>query len=590
MKEATVTKLGIIPIAHQFIEELEIGPLFDTHLETGKEEISHGQVVSVLLLNLLDGCSPLYKLSEWLSAYSDGLGEFATEADRYNDKRLGSTLDAVFISDRHELLTELSARAIALHEVDTNIMHNDTTTVTFTGAYNRDQAEGSEVKLTYGYNKDHRPDYKQIVFGLNVSADGYVPVLAQLYSGNKSDDKTHQANWQALREFLGKADFIYIADSKLTSTENLVMIDGAGGLFISLLTGTRSEVRNYYKELEQLGKLPQMGQPGAPGAAQLPEQWAVAYEVENSRKPGSSIVYRIQAGTDTKEGFRLLWVWSSAKAEQDARRREESIAKVESQLKGILPKLNEYRLKTRAQIEAYLEKHLGQGKQFFDIRLEEQSQTVKKQVGKGRPGPDTRWEEVPVTTYQLHHSLRQDAIEANAKTDGVFPLVTNTELEAAEVLRNYKNQPFLEKRFNGLKSVLEVAPVFLKKPERIEAMLFLYIIALMLIALMERRIRKNMEEQEMEALPILPQGMKTKKPTWSNIRFCLNSVIMLSILFDEGAADMQYIVKGLGKQQLQVLKLLEVPVEKYHTMTPIWWKGASIRGQGLIPKLLFDNP
>ena len=102
---------------------------------------------------------------EWLSAYSDGLGEFATEADRYNDKRLGATLDAVFVSDRHELLTKLSARAIALHEVETNIMHNDTTTVTFTGAYERDQAEGSEVKLAHGYNKDHRPDYKQIVFG-----------------------------------------------------------------------------------------------------------------------------------------------------------------------------------------------------------------------------------------------------------------------------------------------------------------------------------------------------------------------------------------------------------------------------------------
>lgn len=258
-------------------------------------------------------------------------------------------------------------------------------------------------------------------------------------------------------------------------------------------------------------------------------------------------------------------------------------------MKGILPKLNGYRLKTRAQIEAYLEKHLKQGKQFFDIRLEEQSQTVTKQVGKGRPGPNTQWEEVTVTTYRLHHSPRQDAIEADSKTDGVFPLVTNTGLEAAEVLRNYKNQPHLEKRFNGLKSVLEVAPVFLKKPERIEAMLFLYIIALMLVALMERRIRKNMEEQEMEALPILPQGMKTKKPTWSNIRFCLNSVVMLSILFDEGEGT-QRIVKGLGKQQLQVLKLLEVSVEKYHAMTPIWWKGTSIRGPELIPKMLFANP
>ena len=62
MEEATVTKLGIIPIAYQFLEELEIAALFDTLLETGKEDISHGRVASVLLLNLLDGSSPLYKL------------------------------------------------------------------------------------------------------------------------------------------------------------------------------------------------------------------------------------------------------------------------------------------------------------------------------------------------------------------------------------------------------------------------------------------------------------------------------------------------------------------------------------------------
>jgi len=228
-----------------------------------------------MLLNLLDGSSPLYKLSDWLSGYSDGLGEFAAEAGKYNDKRLGATLDAIYASDRHELLTSLSARAIALHEVDTGIMHNDTTTVTLTGTYERGQAEGSEVKLAHGYNKDHRPDYKQIVFGLNESADGYVPVLVQLYSGNQSDDKTHQVNWQALREFLGKAGFIYIADSKLSSTENLLMIDAAGGQFISVLPATRSEVKDYYKELGQLDPLAQ--------AAQLPGQWPTKWKTAESQ-------------------------------------------------------------------------------------------------------------------------------------------------------------------------------------------------------------------------------------------------------------------------------------------------------------------
>ena len=67
MKEAIITKLGIIPIGQQFIEELGIVELIDSHVESGNEEILHGKVVNVLLLNLLDNPRPLYQVSDWLS-------------------------------------------------------------------------------------------------------------------------------------------------------------------------------------------------------------------------------------------------------------------------------------------------------------------------------------------------------------------------------------------------------------------------------------------------------------------------------------------------------------------------------------------
>lgn len=136
----------------------------------------------------------------------------------------------------------------------------------------------------------------------------------------------------------------------------------------------------------------------------------------------------------------------------------------------------------------------------------------------------------------------------------------------------------MEKRFNTLKSVLEVAPVFLKMPHRIEAMLFLYIIALMLIALIERRIRKNMIAQKVATLPILPQGMKTQKPTWSNIKFCFNSTIMVSVLFGN-QDDWHRQIKGIGKNQQAVLQLLQIEENKYHKMSPSWWKNITTRGR-----------
>ena len=45
--------------------------------------------------------------------------------------------------------------------------------------------------IAFGHNKDHRPDLKQLVYSLAVTADGAVPVHYKTYDGNTSDDKTH---------------------------------------------------------------------------------------------------------------------------------------------------------------------------------------------------------------------------------------------------------------------------------------------------------------------------------------------------------------------------------------------------------------
>ena len=69
--------------------------------------------------------------------------------------------------------------------------------------------------------KDFRPECKQIVFGLNITSDGHVPLSYKLFDGNSTDDVTHIPNWNALRSLLEKEDFIYVADCKLYSQKNL---------------------------------------------------------------------------------------------------------------------------------------------------------------------------------------------------------------------------------------------------------------------------------------------------------------------------------------------------------------------------------
>ncbi len=123
----------------------------------------------------------------------------------------------------------------------------------------------------------------------------------------------------------------------------------------------------------------------------------------------------------------------------------------------------------------------------------------KKQKTRGKPGKNTTYEERTQTSYRLEYQLNQEALDQASLLDGIFPVIHNTtNLTEKEILETYKKQSYLEKRYSTFKSVNKVAPVYLKKNTRIEAMLFRNEVALMILSLMERNLRLSMAEQDIE--------------------------------------------------------------------------------------------
>ena len=188
----------------------------------------------------------------------------------------------------------------------------------------------------------------------------------------------------------------------------------------------------------------------------------------------------------------------------------------------------------------------------------------------GRPSSNSIYKDKWQTTYGIEWTINEQALAQASRTDGIFPLITNTDFDGCEILRKYKNQPFLEKRMYTKKTILEVAPVFIKKEHRIEAMLFLYFIALMIVSLIERKIRMNMAEEKIEKLAILPQGMNTKSPTWNNIRYFYRNIHYAQI-FRNGIC-IQSVVKGIGALHKLINRLLELPDEVYKYLQDGWWR------------------
>src|SRR6266849_765625 len=87
----------------------------------------------------------------------------------------------------------------------------------------------------------------------------------------------------------------------------------------------------------------------------------------------------------------------------------------------------------------------------------------------------------------------QAAIDAEAAADGWYALTANLEPSQAspeEVLRRYKGQHAVERRYGEFKGPLAVAPLFLKTNRRITALITVICLALLIFCLAERQVRK----------------------------------------------------------------------------------------------------
>jgi transposase len=84
-------------------------------------------------------------------------------------------------------------------------------------------------------------------------------------------------------------------------------------------------------------------------------------------------------------------------------------------------------------------------------------------------------------------------------------MTNDRKLSAAEVLQAHKGQPMTEKRFEQIKTVHQIAPIFLNNEGPIEALFTLYFLALLVQALTERELRLVMQPENIAELPLYPE-------------------------------------------------------------------------------------
>lgn len=548
--------LGTLPILNAFLVRLGIDELLASAIPADiRATLAPATALGVLLRAIAEGRGPLYELNEWAAERDAALlGLQPGQQELLNDDRLGRALDRLFHADRARLQTDLVLNAIRRFEIATDEFHNDSTTITLSGAYPEEEklspAQPQPAKITRGHNKDHRDDLKQLLWVLTVSADEAVPVLCRVADGNTEDSQTHRQTWDTLRALVGRADFLYVADSKLCTHDNMGHIDRLHGRFLTVLPRSRKEDELFREWLQD-------HQP----------DWVTVRE-ETGRDGQRELVLMTEAPWPSAEGYRVVWVFSTAAARRDAQGRQDRIVRASRQLDELSERIRgpKTRIRTRQQAEQAVRSILADTgcDAFFDTTVSTVTVESYRQDGPGRPGPDTRYRRQEQTRVRLTWTIRQDEVARQARSDGMFPLITNCrQLSLAELLDRYKYQPRLERRHEQLKSGLLVAPLWLKSPERIEALLFLYFVALLVRALIEREVRRQMQRRRLRSLPLYPEARDCAAPTAERIMALFAGIQHHELV--SGDRVVEHFDPKLSNLQRQLLELLGLPFTLYRT-------------------------
>jgi transposase len=451
--------IGALPVVCPILDALQVRQVTNT-LVPSQAEVDLGQIVQVLTLNRLLAPQPLYEVQDWLD--ETVLPEFLgiRPAQMY-DNRLGRALDQLY-PHLGELWARLVSQAIQVYDLDLSTLHWDITSVYFEGAYT-----DSEL-ARYGYSRDKRPDTKQVNLQVDVTHDGYVPVLYQLLPGNTADITRPLPHLHALLHFLARPELaerhlrpLLVSDCKMVTPEAVLACHRHNLFYLGPLpNGTATDallasVRTSELAARPLAYRPQRIKPDDPNFVPYQGVWrSFTFEHNGERV------------TD-----RALVLWSAGKQRLDEQKRKQSLKRLLNQMADIQQKLNTRRYKQRTYVEQRL-MSVRQGnpaQSLVDARLE---------------GADS--------ALQFSFRINRQRLTRAQAVEGRYALATNARyLDANTALQVFKGQDGVEKRFRVTKGPLQVRPIFVRSDQRIEGLVFVTLLALLVRAILERTCRQQ---------------------------------------------------------------------------------------------------
>jgi transposase len=532
-----------LPIIKAYADQLGLVSLINHYVPT-EMEVDAGTVVLGLVLDTLSGRSPLYRLEEFFARQDTALllGK-ALPPHAFNDDTVGRVLDRLYDMGTMKLFTACAVRAATQFGLERRYVHFDTTSHSVWGEYDFPEEQDLPFRITYGYSKDKRPDLKQFVLS-TLCVDRAVPMWGKPEDGNASDKTLNTTLLSEIAQLLARygvqqGAYVYIADAALVTEDNLAALGDT--LFITRLPATYSECGRVIAEAVAQKRWEEVG--------------VLAQTPPTKHRPGAFYQVAESGVTLYGKAYRAVVVHSSS---QDQRRQKHlrrelqaSSAALEATVREAAQQ--EYFCRADAEAAATKVRALQSAYHQVEVVVEEHPQ-----YGPGRPSLKQP-RVVKALRYSLQVTLheRAEVIARKTQETACFVLLTNVPTtgemahRAGDVLQAYKEQHGIEQNFGFLKDPLIVNSLFLKKPERIEALGLVCLLALLIWRLMERSLRIHVETTG-NALPGWDKK-ETTRPTAFMMMTKFASVLVLKV------GPQRQLAQAFSAVQQQYLAALGVP-------------------------------
>ncbi|MFO8079454.1 MAG: IS1634 family transposase [Armatimonadota bacterium] len=440
----------------------EVEALFPKRWDNG---VTHADVLTVLLLMILDfgGPRPISRVNEWAEQFGIDL-LLGIDPAKLHDDKIGHTLDALvpvteagecdlsLVADLHN---QFAHTAITRWGISTEMLHYDFTDIGLHGAF-------TDSELA---RRGKGPTRRQLQLGLNSAAGSGFPILSTVHPGATNHTVSVPENLAALMQRLPGQSFCVVTDAGGGSYDNFRAYNDAGQHFISA-----RQLQEW--EQEKMRAIPH-------------KQFELTEH--RSRRDERFWVHRCDWAVHPKDRRDELMLSAVVVLSENKLLTDQK--KARKQMRELLKRL--------VEIAGYAGSRGNYSRPDYVRKMAENALNKYADAGEF---VQVEVSDEPALSWWVDWA----GFARYMRVLGRYVLFTNLpedEYSAEYVLEQYRGRHVVEASYRQLKSDLEIAPLHMHKDNRLLAMAAIWVIALMLLSLLQLLARRaELETKRGQAL------------------------------------------------------------------------------------------